>query len=69
MEALAEAKRQYLKEGGVLQANPWYWANINYTGINNEVGLKETSNPLPLACVISMTLLGLFFLRRKLTKV
>lgn len=69
MEALAEAKRQYLKEGGVLQANPWYWANINYTGINNEVGLKETSNLLPLACVISMTLLGLFFLRRKLTKV
>ena len=42
--ALGEAKRSYLQSAGSVEQNPWYWANINYTGIGNEIGLKKSSN-------------------------
>ncbi|MDR2284277.1 MAG: CHAT domain-containing protein [Sphingobacterium sp.] len=42
--ALGEAKRTYLQSAGPVEQNPWYWANINYTGIGNEIGLKKSSN-------------------------
>lgn len=46
MFALAEAKRNFINQASPQQQNPWYWANINYTGIGNEVGLKKSSNLL-----------------------
>lgn len=42
--ALALAKRNYLAQADSEQLNPWYWANINYTGVGNEIGLKKSSN-------------------------
>lgn len=42
--ALGEAKRNYLQSASPMQQNPWYWANINYTGIGNKIGLKKSSN-------------------------
>lgn len=42
--ALAQAKRNYLADASSEQQNPWYWANMNYTGIGNEIGLKKTPN-------------------------
>lgn len=58
ISALAEAKRTYLKSVGSVQQNPWYWANINYTGIGNKVGLKKRSN-LPYFIIGSLALLAL----------
>ena len=58
MMALANAKRKFLNEASIQQHNPWYWANINYTGIANKVGLKKSSNlqvvmtGLVIVCVI-----------------
>jgi CHAT domain-containing protein len=46
MFALAEAKRNFIYQASPQQQNPWYWANINYTGVGNEVGLKKSSNLL-----------------------
>ncbi|ERJ60605.1 CHAT domain-containing protein [Sphingobacterium paucimobilis] len=42
--ALGEAKRTYLLNANPVEQNPWYWANINYTGIGNKIGLKKPSN-------------------------
>lgn len=46
MTALAQAKRIFLENADPVYENPWYWANINYTGIGNKIGLKKTSNLL-----------------------
>src|SRR5690606_13896535 len=44
VEALAQAKRVFLNEASIEHQNPWYWANINYSGINNEIGLRKNAN-------------------------
>jgi len=38
VRALADAKRQYLAQQSDAGTNPWYWANMAYTGI--EVGIN-----------------------------
>ena len=57
MLALANAKRNFLSKAAAQQQNPWYWSNINYTGIGNKVGLKKTSS-LPII-ITGITLIGL----------
>ncbi|MBE8720037.1 CHAT domain-containing protein [Sphingobacterium pedocola] len=52
MEALGQAKRNFLATASDKQANPWYWANINYAGVNNEIGLKKSSNLLLYSSII-----------------
>lgn len=42
--ALAESKRKYLQAANSQAQNPWYWANINYAGVGNNIGLKKSSN-------------------------
>ncbi|MBD1429258.1 CHAT domain-containing protein [Sphingobacterium litopenaei] len=65
MLALAQAKRKFLNQASILQQNPWFWANINYTGIGNEVGLKKSSNLLFI--LIGSVLLALIvYLTRKI---
>ena len=67
--ALAQAKRNYLANAGSEQQNPWYWANINYTGVGNEIGLKKTSNlstSLYVFLCLSGAALVIFFLRQRL---
>lgn len=44
VSALAESKRIFLRLADPVQQNPWYWANINYTGVGNKIGLKPSSN-------------------------
>lgn len=50
MEALGTTKRDFLNRASHKQQNPWYWANINYAGVNNELGLKKTSNLVHYVC-------------------
>ncbi|MBL1407778.1 CHAT domain-containing protein [Sphingobacterium faecale] len=59
--ALGEAKRAYLLAADPTEQNPWYWANINYTGIGNKIGLKKSSN-LPYYIIGITTLFILLFL-------
>ncbi|NGF55276.1 CHAT domain-containing protein [Parapedobacter sp. SGR-10] len=42
--SLANAKRIFLSKASVEHQNPWYWANINYSGIGNEIGLKKKTD-------------------------
>lgn len=44
VQALANAKRLFLQKASVEQQNPWYWSNINYAGVDNEIGLRKISN-------------------------
>ncbi|TJZ60722.1 CHAT domain-containing protein [Sphingobacterium olei] len=62
MEALGEAKRNFLITASDKQANPWYWANINYAGVNNEIGLKKSSNLFFYSSIIAISLIMLLFL-------
>lgn len=41
VQALAEAKRQYLQEQSASGRNPWYWANMSYTGSDIKIDLPE----------------------------
>lgn len=41
IRALAEAKRNYLSEQSALGANPWYWSNIAYTGMDIKIDLQK----------------------------
>lgn len=62
ISALAEAKRTYLKSADPVQQNPWYWANINYTGVGNKIGLIQRSNlPYLIIGAISLLLLVLYY--------
>ena len=54
--ALADAKRLFLADASVEQQNPWYWSNINYAGVNNEIGLRRTSN-LPTHLLLGLLLI------------
>lgn len=62
--ALAEAKRNYLSNANTQLQNPWYWANINYSGIGNKIGLKkESPNLLYFALAVGL-ILSLYLIRR-----
>lgn len=43
LSALAENKRHHIKNANAMMKNPWYWANLNYHGIDNVVGIKKKS--------------------------
>ncbi|WP_140937685.1 CHAT domain-containing protein [Sphingobacterium lumbrici] len=64
MEALGEAKRFFLATASDKQANPWYWANINYAGVNNEIGLKKSSNLFLYSSILAISLIILLFFWR-----
>lgn len=63
--ALANSKRIFLNNAQTQQQNPWYWANINYTGVGNEIGLKKSSNLLLFLIIfITSSLCILFFWKK-----
>lgn len=41
VRALAEAKRTYLQEQSASWRNPWYWANMSYTGRDIKIDLPK----------------------------
>lgn len=61
--ALAEAKRNYLHSTTIAhQRNPWYWANINYSGIGNNIDLKKESSSLYIILALTLGTLWLGYL-------
>ncbi|WP_437921649.1 CHAT domain-containing protein [Sphingobacterium sp. LRF_L2] len=42
--ALANAKRDYLDKQDELGKNPWYWANMVYTGIDTKIDLHKNTD-------------------------
>jgi len=63
--ALADAKRSFLSRASIQQQNPWYWANINYTGIGNNIGLKKASPNLYLALCIGITAMITLIIKKR----
>lgn len=62
--ALAKAKRHYLASANQQFENPWYWANINYTGIGNKIGLKKESSNLFYYIVAVVLIISCYLIRR-----
>ena len=46
IKALANAKRQYLHTESEIESNPWYWANMAYTGIDTKIDLHNRTGLL-----------------------
>lgn len=68
IHALAETKRQYLTNANNRQKNPWYWANINYAGVENTIQLKKTPNYYAIGVIGILSLCLLYRYRKKLKK-
>lgn len=58
IRALADSKRDFLSKANAQMHNPWYWANINYHGIENSVKIeaKIDMNYVFLFLIISIIL-------------
>lgn len=41
VKALNSAKRIFIKEKGAIYKNPWYWASMNYMGVDSEIKIKK----------------------------
>lgn len=67
-EALAQAKRAYLKSTGLVGTNPWYWASLQFTGTEVPVTLStgyRSLVPYLIALMVILVLVVFFFIRRK----
>lgn len=69
--AIAEAKRLYLLEQDDMGKNPWYWANMVYTGANTKIDLQQAAGLPPvfrwLASILTIILLYLLSYRLRKT--
>src|SRR5690606_37961129 len=67
VHALAEAKRQYLAQQSEIGSNPWYWANMAYTGLETKIDLqRRTGLSFMLGILILLGLLSfMLFIRYK----
>lgn len=65
IQALANSKRMFLDQAETQQQNPWYWANINYTGVGNKIGLKKSSNLLIITSCLAIVLFGFLYWKVK----
>ncbi len=50
--ALALAKRAYLTSEKRAAQNPWYWASLNYTGMDTQIHLTKKNNTLAWTAVL-----------------
>ncbi len=66
--SLANAKRLFLSEASVEHQNPWYWANINYSGIGNEIGLKKRTEKSVLIWIGVVFILFFIAIKYRLPK-
>lgn len=46
-EALTEAKRAFLQESKGYLRNPWYWATLQFTGVESQITLRSAQPSLP----------------------
>lgn len=66
MIALGQAKRDFLQNASIQQQNPWYWANINYTGVANAVSVKSSVAYSTLIIGIVLLFLSLWIIHHLL---
>ncbi|MFZ4260485.1 CHAT domain-containing protein [Sphingobacterium sp. HJSM2_6] len=70
IKALAEAKRAYINEQDLSGQNPWYWANMIYTGADIEIDLHERAGlPKSYWFILAMTFMFIayMFLKSRFT--
>jgi len=69
--ALARAKQRYLQKATPAHRNPWYWATLNYTGVETRIILPGRSRwhyPLVGLGVVCLLGLGWWWYRRRKNK-
>lgn len=59
--ALAGAKRKFLQTASLSRQNPWYWAPLNYTGIETRISIRQRQ-PVALWVICGILIAGALFL-------
>jgi len=58
VQALAQAKRLYLSQRSDWDRNPWYWANVAYTGIDTKIDLQKHASLYPFGVAVILIVLS-----------
>lgn len=66
IKALTRAKRVYIDVNEPIYKNPWYWASMNYVGIETQIQLeKKTTMGGRWMLFLVLLVLALFVLYKK----
>ena len=65
IKALTMAKRKFILEKEANYRNPWYWASMNYVGVDTEIQLKKKKAIWVWAIPFIMLLIALFIVYKK----
>jgi len=70
VQALSNAKRQFLLEQDETMSNPWYWANMVYTGLDTTIDLQQATGLSPVYhwLAIIFTIILILYLFQRLRK-
>lgn len=70
VQALSNAKRQFLLEQDETMSNPWYWANMIYTGLDTTIDLQQAAGLSPVYhwLAIIFTIILILYLFQRLRK-
>jgi len=59
--ALAQAKRKFLQTASLSRQNPWYWAPLNYTGVETSIFIRPRQ-PVAVWVISGILIAGALFL-------
>jgi len=59
--ALAQAKRKFLQTASLSRQNPWYWAPLNYTGVETSIFIRPRQ-PVAVWVIAGILIAGALFL-------
>lgn len=45
INALTEAKRTFISKNEPIYKNPWYWASMNYVGVDTQIQIEKKTSP------------------------
>lgn len=66
VKALTEAKRTFINEKNAIYSNPWYWASMNYMGVETRIQIQKKSPIWIWGALLALIGLSLFlFFRRR----
>jgi CHAT domain-containing protein/Flp pilus assembly protein TadD len=61
VKALAQAKRSFLQTASLSRKNPWYWAPLNYTGVETNIFISQRY-PVAVWVISGVLIAGALFL-------
>lgn len=68
VKALAQAKRRFIDKNEPIHKNPWYWASMNYVGVDTQIQIEKKSFPWKWGSIglglVGILIIGYFSIRK-----